>query len=103
MEKVAQALSVSVENNEALSLASSSVDPALAGAASVAPQGKIYGPVAGNMGVYVVKVNSSEKGTFYTEDDARGTAAQKAQYTSQLIIPVMSDYCDVKDNRERFY
>ena len=55
------------------------------------------------MGVYVVKVNSSEKGSFYTEDDARSTAAQKAQYTSQLIIPVMSEYCDVKDTRERFY
>ncbi len=103
MEKIAEALSVSVENNEALSLASASVDPALAGAASVAPQGAVYGPVAGNMGVYVVKVNSSEKGSFYTEDDARSTAAQKAQYTSQLIIPVMSEYCDVKDNRERFY
>ena len=55
------------------------------------------------MGVYVLKVNSREKGSFYTEEDAKSTEMQRSQYSAQFILPVMSQYDDVKDNRERFY
>jgi hypothetical protein len=55
------------------------------------------------MGTYLVRVNSKEQGTFYTEDDAKALASQKAQYLSQMILSVMQEYDNVKDNRERFF
>lgn len=82
---------------------SAQVEPALIGAILASEDNKIYGPVAGQMGVYFFKVASRENGTFYTEDDAKNFAAQMAQYNSQMIIPVMMDLSDVKDNRARFY
>lgn len=103
IEEAAKVLGVEVDHSEALSLAATNVDPALVGAASVAPEGTLYGPVAGSMGVYVLNVTGKETGSFYTEDDARNLAAQKSQYMSQLILSVMSDYDDVVDNRARFF
>ena len=100
---IADTLGLVLEHNDALSLSSGTVDVALLGAASVAPEGRIFGPVKASMGVYVLKVNDREKGSFYTEDDARSAALQKTMYSSQFIIPVMSQYDEVKDNRERFY
>ena len=103
IEAVAEALDLTVDVNEGLSLAATSIDPAILGAAAVAEEGKVYGPVAGGMGVYVVSVSNKQTGAFYTEDDAKNLAAQKAQYMSQLIVPVMSEYEEVVDNRERFF
>ncbi len=100
---VATALGVSVDRNEGLSFASTTVDPALIGAATAAVDGKVYGPVPGSMGVYVVSVGNRQTGSFYTEEDARNLAAQKSQYMSQVILSVMADYDNVKDNRERFF
>lgn len=79
------------------------VEPALAGAIMASEDNKIYGPVAGDMGVYFFKVSSRENGSFYTEDDANNFAAQMAQYNTQMIIPTMMEIADVKDNRARFY
>ena len=103
IEAVAEALDLTIDESEGLSLAATSVDPALTGAAFAAEEGKIYGPVAGAMGVYVVNVSNKQTGSFYTEDDAKNLATQKAQYMSQLIVPVMSEYEEVVDNRERFF
>lgn len=103
IEEVAERLGVQVEHRESLSLGSSSVEPALIGAVAAAEEGKIYGPVAGMMGTYVVSVNNKQTGSFYTEADAKNLATQKAQYLSQMILSVMQDYDDVKDNRERFF
>ncbi len=100
---VATALGTSVDRNEGLSFAATTVDPALIGAASAAADGAVYGPVPGSMGVYVVNVSNRQVGSFYTEDDAKNLAAQKSQYMSQQILSVMSDYDNVKDNRERFF
>ncbi len=100
---VATALGVSVDRNEGLSFAATTVDPALLGAASAAAEGTVYGPVPGSMGVYVVSVGNRQTGSFYTEEDAKNLAAQKSQYMSQLILSVMSDYDNVKDRREKFY
>ena len=55
------------------------------------------------MASYIVRVNSREAGSFFTEDDAVLQANQKAQYTTQMVLPVMSRIGDVKDNRERFF
>ncbi len=103
IEEVAERLGVQVEHRDAMSLGSSSVEPALIGAVASAKEGELYGPVAGMMGSYIVSVSNRETGSFYTEDDAKNLAAQKAQYLSQLILAVMQDYDNVKDNRERFF
>ena len=103
MEEVAERLGVPVDHRDALSLASSNVEPALIGAISAAEPGQVFGPVAGVMGTYVVCVANKETGAFYTENDAKNLATQKAQYLSQLILPVMQEYDNVKDNRERFF
>ena len=103
IEEVAERLGVEVQHRDALSLGSSGVEPALIGAISSAKDGEIYGPVAGVMGSYVISVSNRETGSFYTEDDAKNLTLQKNQYLAQMILSVMQDYDNVKDNRERFY
>ena len=85
------------------SLAGQGLDPMFIGAASVAPEGQICGPVAGTIGTYVFRVNSRDMESFFTEDDAKNAAAQMNSYNSQMILPVMMQEADVKDNRARFF
>lgn len=106
LEAMAEALGQTITNEPALSLSttgSRSIDPALCGAAGVAAQGEVCGPIAGGIASYILRVNSREAGSFFTEEDATMQAAQKAQYTTQMVLPVMSRIGDVKDNRERFF
>ena len=84
-------------------MAGQGLDPKFVGAASVAPEGTICGPVAGTIGTYIFKVNSRDAGAFYTEDDAKNAAAQINNYSTQMILPVMMLESDVKDHRARFY
>ena len=84
------------------SLAGQGLDPKFIGAASVAPEGKICGPVAGTIGTYIFKVKARDTGSFYTEDDARNAATQMNNYTTQMILPMMME-SDVRDHRARFY
>ena len=79
------------------------LDPKFVGAASVAEEGIINGPVVGNIGVYVYKVTGRETGAFYTEDDAKNMESQMSYYASQMLLPTMMDDADVKDNRARFF
>lgn len=85
------------------SMTGQGLDPKFIGAASVAPEGKICGPVAGTIGTYIFKVNSRDTGAFYTEDDAKNAATQLNNYSAQMILPIMMLDADVKDNRARFY
>ncbi len=95
---------VSTSNDVAFSSVSGTgLDPKFIGAIAAAPEGKICGPVAGSVGVFVFKVTGRETGAFYTEDDAKTRDAQLAQYMTQMILPVMMDDAEVKDNRARFY
>ena len=106
MEEVAEALGTNVSTKTGVafsSLTTQGLDPKFIGAASVAEEGKISGPVAGGIGVYVFKVTGRDTGAFFTEDDAKLRDAQMAQYNTQMILPVMMDDADVKDNRARFY
>lgn len=105
LEQMAEALGQTITNEPALSLSTTgrANDPALAGAAGAAVEGEVYGPIAGGMASYIVRVNSREAGSFFTEEDATMQAAQKAQYTTQMVLPVMSRIGEVKDNRERFF
>ena len=80
-----------------------SLDPKFVGAASVAEDGKISAPVAGNIGVYVYKVTGRETGASFTEEDAKNLANQKSYYAAQMLLPTMMEDADVKDNRARFF
>ena len=106
MQAIAEALGTTVSTQEDITFASmrgQGLDPAFIGAVSAAPEGKISGPVAGSIGTYVFKVTGRDTGAFYTEDDARNTQLQKSQYMTQMVLPVMMELADVKDNRARFY
>jgi len=106
MQAVAEALDATVSTKEGVafsSLTSQGLDPMFIGAASVAEEGKICGPVAGSIGVYVFKVTGRDTGAFFTEDDAKLRDSQMAQYNTQMLLPVMMEDADVKDNRARFY
>ena len=106
MEAIAEALETSVSTKEGVafsSLTSQGLDPKFIGAASVAEDGKICGPLAGSVGVYVYKVTGRDTGAFYTEDDAKAYEAQKTQYSTQMLVSTMMDDADVKDNRARFF
>lgn len=103
LDQVAANIGAEVDKYEAVSLSATNVEPAILGAAMVAPEGQLFGPVAGAMGAYYITVNNKQVGTFYTDDDANTLAQQKAQYMAQAILSVMSEYDEVVDNRERFF
>lgn len=106
MEAIATALGTTVSTREGISFASfasQGLDPKFIGAVSVSEEGKICGPVAGNIGVYVYKVTGRETGSFFTEEDAKTREQQMTQYSLQTLLPVMMQDADVKDNRARFY
>ena len=106
MEAIAEALGTTVSTKEDIAFQSMNpqgLDPKFVGAASVAEEGVINGPVVGNVGVYVYKVTGRETGAFYTEDDAKNMDAQMSYYASQMLLPTMMDDADVKDNRARFF
>ena len=106
IQAVAEALGTTVSTKDGIafsSMTAQGLDPKFIGAASVAEEGKISGPVAGNIGVYVYKVTGRETGSFFTEDDAKTRDAQMSQYSAQMIVPTMMDDAEVKDNRARFF
>ncbi len=106
MQAIAEALGTTLSTKTGVAFSNMSaqgLDPKFIGAASVAEDGKIYGPLTGSIGVYVYKVTGRDTGAFYTEDDAKLADAQMTQYSTQMLVPVMMDDADVKDNRARFY
>lgn len=106
MEAVAEALGTSVSTQSGVAFgarASYSMEPKFVGAVAAAPQGAVCGPVAGSIASYVFKVTSRDNGSFYTEEDAKSAYSQMAAYASQMLVSVMADDADVKDNRARFF
>ena len=106
LKEIAKALGTTVSTKDGVafsSFSSQGLDPKFIGAASASETGKIYGPVEGTIGVYVYKVTGRDTGAFYTEDDAKMADAQMTQYSTQMLLSVMMDDADVKDNRARFY
>lgn len=105
MNEVAKALDAELMTKDGVAFASSGavpVEPVLLGAVASAEVGVVSGPAHSNYSVFMYKVLSREEGSFYNEDDAKTMDAQKAQYYSQMIVPVMSEN-KVTDNRARFY
>lgn len=106
LQAIAEALNTTVNSDVDIrfaAMAGQGLDPKFIGTASVAPEGKICGPVAGMIGTYIFKVNSRETEAYYTETDAKNAALQMAGYTSQMLLPVMMQDANVKDNRARFF
>ena len=106
LQAIAEKLGTTVSSQTGISFASmgsQGLDPKFIGAVSAAPEGKVCGPVAGNIGVYVFKVTGREGGAFFTEEDARSRDEQMSRYSAQMIIPTMMQDADVKDNRARFF
>lgn len=106
MNSIAEALGQTVSTREGItfgSMTSTSTEPAFVGAVAGAEPGVISGPVAGNMGVYVLNVLNRETGSFYTEDDAKLRAAQIEAYQINNLSSIFSKRAEIVDNRARFF
>ena len=103
---VAEALGTTVSTKEGVTFASftsTGLDNKFIGAASVAEVGALNGPLQGNTGVYVYTVTDRSEGAFFTEDDAANREQQMSYTATQMLLPVMMDEAEVKDNTARFY
>ena len=106
LEAIAEKLGTSVNTQSDVafaSMAARNLDPKFVGAIAAAPEGKVCGPVAGSIGVYVFEVKGRETGAFYTESDAKLAHDQIQNYAAQMIVPAMMQDAGVKDNRARFF
>lgn len=106
LQEIADALGTAISTKEGLSFASFTsygLDNVFIGAASVAEEGKVCGPLKGANGVYVYKVTGRDTGAFFTEDDARNRDMQMSYYSMRMYRPVMEEAADVKNNIARFY
>lgn len=106
MEQIAEVLNTTVSSKSDVafgSIGAQSLDPVLVGAVAGAPEGKIVGPIKGNIGVYVLMVKGRETGAFYTEDDAKTKESQIASYQMNMLPYVFNSMGDIKDNRARFF
>ena len=106
LQSVADVLDATISSQTGVTFAtlgSSALDPKFVGALVNTPVGVLSGPVAGLIGVYVYEVKGHDTGAFYTEDDAARYEQQKNQYNSQMLMSVMMDDAEVKDNRARFF
>ena len=103
---IADVLGTTVSSKEGVTFASftsTGLDNKFIGAASVAEVGALNGPLQGNTGVYVYTVTDRSEGAFFTEDDAANREQQMLYSSVQMILPVMMDEAEVKDNTARFY
>ncbi len=105
LEEVAEALGTTVSHNDGVSFGSQfqQLDNKFVGAIANAEEGKIYGPVAGDVGVYVFQVAKKNEGSFFTEADAATAVSQKGAYAANMLQAVLNDVADVKDYRARFF
>jgi len=102
---VATMLNSKVESKQDISLSASNnaIDPAMAGAIYASEDNKLNGPVAGFAGVYVFVSSNRQNDGLASAESLTNMALQKAQFSSQYILPVMINSADVKDNRARFF
>ena len=105
IEDVAAKLGESVSKNTGVSFGSQfqQLDGKFVGALANAQEGKITGPVAGEVGVYVFQVSNRTEGNFYSETDAQTAATQKGGFQAQMLQSVLSEQAKIKDNRARFF
>ena len=106
LQEMADTLRASISSRAGIafnSMNNQSLDPVLIGAVASANVGEVSKPIAGSLGTYIFKVTDKDQGGFFTEEDAQSRALQIAQYKSQVLLSVMMQDADVKDNRAKFY
>lgn len=106
LNAIADTLGQAISTKEGItfgSMSGNSTEPAFIGAVAGAEPGVVIGPVAGNMGIYVLRVDDRETGSFYTEDDAKIKAAQVRNYQINSIPYIFTERAEVVDNRARFF
>ena len=82
---------------------SGQTDLLFTGAVAAAEPHKLYGPVKGEIGVYVFRVDEREDGAFYSETDALRQGQTLANYQMQMIPLVLQESAKVEDKRARFF
>jgi PPIC-type PPIASE domain. len=105
IDQVAEKLGTTVSNQNGVafsSLTSQQMDPKFIGAIAGAPEGKIMGPVKGDIGVYYFVVNGKEVGAFYSEEDAKQRKSQEFSYVISALPAIMSEG-KIVDNRYKFF
>lgn len=105
MEEISKALGLSISTKEDVSFGAErqSFDNALLGAVASAEVGKICGPIAGNVGVYVFMVTDRQSGAFYTESDALNRQKMMIGMSSYMIPSKIIANSDIVDNRYKFF
>lgn len=106
IDAIADKLGTTVSNQDGIafsSLTSQQMDPKFIGAiAGTDSQGKVMGPVKGEVGIYYFVVNRKDIGAFYTENDAK---MRKQQILSSIVraLPAIMSEGKVVDNRYKFF
>ncbi len=106
LDLIAEKLGTTVSKQSGVSFGAQgaqSFDPKFIGFVAGAPENKVMGPVAGNVGIYIFNVNSRDIGAFFTEDDAISRHNQVAGYQIQMIPTILEKKAGVKDYRARFF
>lgn len=106
IETVAEILGTTVSKQSGISfgaMGAQSMDPVFIGAATSAPENKLTGPVKGNLGIYVLNVDSRVQGEFFTEQDAKMRSGQMFSYKLQQLQSIFEKTGKVKDNRLKFF
>lgn len=106
LEEMATALNSMVSKQSGISfgsLGSQAFDLKFVGAVSGAKENEITGPVGGNVGVYIFRVDGRQTGGFFTEDDAKARNMQLFSYQMQMLLPTMEKLASVKDSRAKFF
>jgi len=104
LESWAEATGRNISTQTGVAFGSSGqTDLLFTGAVAAAEEQKLCGPIKGEMGIYVFRVEEREDGAFYTEDDAHRWAYTLAGYQTQMIPFVLQESAKVEDKRARFY
>jgi peptidyl-prolyl cis-trans isomerase D len=108
IESIAQTIGSKVEQANQVSFNSFSIpnagmEPAVIATATTSPEGKIVGPIIGNLGVYVLNVTAlnKEDGDLATEKNRMiGSYASRAYYEA---FEALKKNAEIKDERSKFY
>lgn len=106
LEEMADKLGTTISKQTGVSFGapgSQTFDPKFIGAVAGAQEGIVTGPTAGNVGVYIFRVDSRETGAFFTEDDAKARSNQAFAFQVQMIPSILEKRAGVKDNRAKFF
>ena len=104
LEAWAEATGRTISTQTGIAFGSSQqTDPKFVGAVSGAPEQVLLGPVKGEIGVYVFRVDERLDGAFYTENDARQFATYLSDIQVQMVPMVLQESAKVEDNRARFF